>query len=331
MLNIINEIPKELIDCHIKDIGSILSGPTLLHIKGAKSNPLMISTLLHGNETTSFYVLQKLLADFIKESPKRDVIIFIGNVEAASLGLRQIKDQVDFNRIWRKGDSLEHKMAKQILQYVTSKDPFANIDIHNNTGNNPFYACINKIESSFLQLASLFSKRVVYFTEPSEVESMAFSYFCPSLTIEAGKSGHPDSVDEVYRFIKKVLTLDSIELDSTSKGLAVYHTVARLMVNVDAKLQFKETLDDCDIALVSDIETLNFQTVDPGFEFAKVKNLGDIKVVDNNNNDITDIFFRNHNNTFISTQAFIPSMLTKDIDIIKSDCLGYIMEKILSV
>lgn len=259
------------------------------------------------------------------------MIIFIGNVKAASLGLRQIKNQKDFNRIWKKGDSLENKMAMQIVDYVSSRGPFANIDIHNNSGNNPFYACINKIESSFLQLASLFSKRVVYFTEPSEVESMAFSNFCPSLTIEAGKSGHPDSVEEVYTFIKKLLTLDSIELDSTSKGLAVYHTVARLMVNKESKIHFNNSLDSCDISFIPEIETLNFQTVIPGFEFAKISNPKDIVVIDNNNNDITEIFFRVQNNTLVTTQAFIPSMLTKNEEIIKTDCLGYIMEKILSV
>lgn len=331
MLNIINEIPKALLDCELCEIATVLNGPTLIHIKGQESTPLMISTLLHGNETTSFYVLQKLLKDFIKEMPKRDVIIFVGNVEAASVGLRQIKNQKDFNRIWKKGESLENIMAMQIVDYVSSRAPFANIDIHNNSGNNPFYACINKIESSFLQLASLFSKKVVYFTEPSEVESMAFSQFCPSLTIEAGKSGHPDSVLEVYNFIKKVLTLDNIELDATSKGLSVYHTVARLKVKKESTILFHNSLDSCDISFVPDIEKLNFQTVNPGFEFAKVSDPEDIKVMDNNNNDITDIFFRVQNKSLITTQAFIPSMLTKDEEIIKTDCLGYIMEKILSV
>lgn len=331
MLNIIHNIPKALINCDIRDINKVLETPTLIHIKGEKPNPLMISTLLHGNETTSFYVLQKLLKDFDEKIPQRDVIIFVGNVEAASLGLRQIEGEKDFNRIWKKADCLENKMAMQIVEYVSSKKPFANIDIHNNSGNNPFYACINKIDSSFLQLASLFSKRVVYFTEPSEVESMAFSHYCPSLTIEAGKSGHPDSITEVYLFITKVLELDSIELDKRSKGLAVYHTIARLKIKKDSSIDFDNTSNKNDISFVSHLESFNFSSINPGFEFAKVSGSDEIRVVDNNDKDITDIFFKYEEGRLITMQSFIPSMLTKNKDIIKSDCLGYVMEKILSV
>ncbi len=330
MLNIIHDIPEELITCELKDINNVLSGPTLLHIKGKIKSPLIISTLLHGNETTSFYVLQKLLEDFKENIPQRDVILFIGNIEAASLGLRQVKGKVDYNRIWKKGESAENKMAMDVIDYVKELKPFANIDIHNNTGANPFYACINKIENSFLQLASLFSKRVVYFTEPSEVQSMAFSNICPSVTIEAGQSGQDNSVEEVYTFIQNVLKQNSLCLDSSSKGLTVFHTVARIKIDKFAKVDFHFENGSSDISFISDIESLNFKLISPGTKFALESNKV-FKIVDNNQNDITDIFFRTQDKQLITAQGFIPSMLTKDIDIIKSDCLGYIMEKILSI
>jgi len=331
MLNIIKHIPKELIDCDISDLNHILKGPTLIHIEGIEKEPLLISTLLHGNETTSFFVLQKLLKDFEDKKPQRDIIFFVGNTMAASQGLRQLPGQIDYNRIWKKGDAPEYKMAQEIYNYVSEFRPFANIDLHNNTGNNPYYACVNKIDSKFLKLASLFSKKIVYFTEPSEVESMMFSKLCPSVTIEAGIAGREEATIEVYNYIHKVLELKDFIITSENKGLNVYHTIARIVVDQKMKVDFNNSLDNAEISFLKDIDDLNFSMVMPGQSIGKVINESAIKVVDNNKKDITPIFLKIEDNNIIAEQSFIPSMFTKNVEVMKSDCLGYVMEKILSV
>ena len=38
---------------------------------------------------------------------------------------------------------------------------FASIDVHNNTGLNPHYACVNVIDNRFLHLAAMFGRTVV--------------------------------------------------------------------------------------------------------------------------------------------------------------------------
>ena len=52
---------------------------------------------------------------------------------------------------------------------------FASIDIHNNTGLNPHYGCVNRLDPPFLHLATLFSRIVVYFKRPLGVQSAAFA------------------------------------------------------------------------------------------------------------------------------------------------------------
>ena len=316
MLNIIKHIPKELIDCDIKDLNHILKGPTLIHIEGLQKEPLFISTLLHGNETTSFFVLQKLLKDFKSNKPQRDVIFFVGNTMAASQGLRQIPGQIDYNRIWTKGEAPEYKMAQEIFKYVEELKPFANIDLHNNTGNNPYYACVNKIDSNF--------------TEPAEVESMLFSKLCPSVTVEAGIAGRPEATQEVYSFIHRVLELKDFIITAENKGLNVYHTIARIIVDQKAKVDFN-SLENAEISFLQNIDDLNFTMIFPGQSIGKVIDESAIRVVDNNKKDITQIFLKVENNNIIAEQNFIPSMFTKNIEVMKSDCLGYVMEKILSV
>ena len=93
-----DSLPDGFLSADPQYLLDIFSGPALIHLKGEKSQPLFISTLLHGNEVTGFAALQEILKKY-KTLP-RDLLIFIGNVEAASYNVRTLKHQRDFNRIW---------------------------------------------------------------------------------------------------------------------------------------------------------------------------------------------------------------------------------------
>ena len=54
---------------------------------------------------------------------------------------------------------------------VSREAPYASIDIHNNTGNNPHYACVTSLNDRDLHLARLFSRTIVYFKKPVGVQT----------------------------------------------------------------------------------------------------------------------------------------------------------------
>jgi hypothetical protein len=58
------EIPDRLMEVLPEDLYRILPGPTLIHLPGEKPEPLLISILLHGNETTGFLAVQSLLQQY---------------------------------------------------------------------------------------------------------------------------------------------------------------------------------------------------------------------------------------------------------------------------
>jgi hypothetical protein len=70
-------------------------------------------------------------------------------------------------------------MAQTIVDIMIEKQLFASIDIHNNTGLNPHYSCINKLAPQFFQLATLFGRFVVYFTRPKGVQASVSLSFVP--------------------------------------------------------------------------------------------------------------------------------------------------------
>ena len=192
MLNETDILPDGLLEAKTTDLHELLGAPTLIHLQGERKEPLFISTLLHGNETTGFYAIQRLLKEYQGKALPRSVSLFIGNVEAAAADQRRLDHQPDYNRIWpgsHHDDCAEKDMMKTVFNIMRKRKTFASIDIHNNTGYNPHYACVNILNPHCIQLAGMFGNTVVYFTSPKGVQSAAFSDFCPAVVLECGQSG----------------------------------------------------------------------------------------------------------------------------------------------
>ena len=331
-LKILNEVPSKLYTCKVTEVHEVLGGPTIIHLKGKLTKPIFLSALLHGNETTSFDVLSQVLNKYKNEELPRDLIIFIGNTLAAVEGMRHLPGQPDYNRIWQigEGDTPEHEMAAKVTAYVKEHKPFASIDIHNNTGKNPLYGCVNSTEPEFMALASHFGSNTVYFTEPHNVQSMGFCTFCTAITIEAGLPSEPRGVVAAFEFFDKIFHMDKITMNPERSEFEIYHTIARLKVDERARIDFEDQGDgDSDLSFIPEFDSQNFKVVKKQTHLGHAKNLKCIRVEDNNGRDLTNDFFKIEGSALVTNRTFIPSMFTKDIYVMKEDCLGYIMEVII--
>jgi len=95
-----NEYPLDLLEIPISKICNVLKKPTLIHLSGKREPAFFAALLLHGNEHTGFFALQKLLKKYENKTLPRSFSFFIGNVEAAPKNLRFLPHQRDYNRIW---------------------------------------------------------------------------------------------------------------------------------------------------------------------------------------------------------------------------------------
>ncbi|MFN2309937.1 MAG: M14 family metallopeptidase, partial [Gammaproteobacteria bacterium] len=192
MLNILESPPAGLLDAEPTELLQLLGGPSLLHLPGRRAEPLFVSVLLHGNEDTGYFAVRELLRRFRDTPLPRALSIFFGNVRAAAVGLRRLDDQPDYNRVWpgsEAPETPEHGLMARVVDALEQRRVFASVDVHNNTGINPHYACVNRVDHRYLHLATLFGRTVVYFTRPRGVQSLSFSRLCPAVTIECGQPG----------------------------------------------------------------------------------------------------------------------------------------------
>ncbi|MCB1756036.1 MAG: succinylglutamate desuccinylase/aspartoacylase family protein, partial [Gammaproteobacteria bacterium] len=304
---------------------------TLFHLdqRAGGRERLFVSILLHGNETAGLLAMQSLLADpdFLLSRP---LSLFVGNIEAAKAAVRRLPGQIDFNRCWPGGqasDTPEGNLMGQLVDEMARHKVFASIDIHNNTGDNPHYGCINRLDERYIHLASLFSDQVVYFIRPTGVQSMAFAELCPAVTLECGSIGDLDGAEHAARFVRKVMQLDSLEVREPFRAdLCVYHTVAQIRVPPDKSFSFDGSR--ADIMFRDGFETTNFRTLESGEQLARLSDQQGLPVlaIDENGRDMSDRYFDNENGRLVLKTTVIPSMLTSNETAIRQDCLAYFME-----
>lgn len=337
MLTVLDAIPPGLLDSDASDLHRILPGPTLIHLKGRRQRPLFISVLLHGNETTGLLALQQLLSSLQGQELPRSLSIFIGNVQAARYGLRRLDGQTDFNRIWRGGPDPEHDIARQVLEQMQARDVFACIDVHNNTGLNPHYACINRLDPEFLQLARLFSRTVVYFIRPNTVLSLAFAALCPAVTVECGQPGQAHGTEHVLEFLQAALQLSELPPHPPAdKDLDLFHTVATVTIPetvnfgfADSEHSHDQPQPGVDLCLAARLDHLNFRELPAGTRIATVLQAehARIQAWDEHGREQTTRYFETRDGELCTTRPVMPSMFTLDERVIRQDCLGYLMER----
>jgi len=330
-LTILDRLPAGLLELDAGELHRLLPGPTLVHLPGRRPEVLFVSVLLHGNEDTGWLAVREVLRKFQSQPLPRSMSLFIGNVAAARERARRLEGQHDYNRIWpgtENPDCPECDMATEIVEEMRKRPLFASLDIHNNTGLNPHYACVNRLEPEFLHLATLFSRTVVYFTRPVGVQSAAFAQFCPAVTLECGKPGMAHGTEHAAGFVEACLHLSEFPRHSVAPhDLDLYHTVATVKVPEDVDFGFDGRGDH--IRFQPDLDHFNFRELPIGTVWGAVSGRegGYLHVVDEDGRDVSQSFFDCRQGEISLRKRLMPAMLTKDGTVIRQDCLCYLMER----
>lgn len=336
MLTVLDHLPDGFFEVSAKTLHTIVPGPTMIHLKGAREPELFVAVLQHGNETAGFDAIQNLLRKTTYGGGDlplpRSMSLFLSNVEAAAKGLRFLPGHPDFNRIWPGGPidtTPEHAIMEEVTAIMRTRNPFASIDIHATTGLNPHYACVNGLDAKSLHLASFFSRTVVYFLLPRGVQSITFCDFCPAVTLECGKVGDKSGADHAEDYVWAILRMaDFPAHDVAPHDVNLYHTVGRVTVRDNVSFGFGDA--PYDIRFVDHLDHYNFTELPEGTILGRIRHENGpvVEVRDEDGKDITSTYFEVSDGLLKTRAQVMPSMLTKDEKIIRSDCLCYVMERL---
>jgi len=332
MLTTRHDLPEGFLETSARDLHRLLPGPTLVHLPGRREEPLFVCVLLHGNEDTGLKALQLLLRRMAGQELPRALSVFIGNVQAAAAGLRRFDHQPDYNRVWPGADTdglPEHAMMREVVAAMGARRVFASIDVHNNTGLNPHYACVTTLAQPFLHLATLFSRIVVLFRRPLGVQATAMAALCPAVTVECGKPGNTAGEEHAAQFLEAALRLDHFPAHPVpAHDVDIYHTVGTVKVPGEVSFRFGEHA--ADLRLDPDLDHMNFRDLPPGTRFGQVANgcATPLHVWNEDGAQVADLYFGRRGEELQTLRPVMPAMLTLDERIIRQDCLCYLMERI---
>lgn len=334
-LNRSGDLPDQLLGIAANELWQHLPGPTLFEIPGRDPRPLFVSVLLHGNENTGWTAVQNVLRHHLQTGHPlaRRMLLFVGNIAAAKENLRTLDTQTDYNRSWpgtRYPEAPEAAMMRDLVEIVAAERPFAAIDIHNNTGNNPHYACVNRLEEHHLHLARLFSRTVVFFTRPVGVQSAAMAKVCPAVTVECGLPGSASAAEHAAEFVEAALSLNAFpEHPVPEHDLDLLQTAVIVRVPPDASFSYDDT--DADFRFLHDLDRLNFSELPPGTMLGRLGGKKDrrLAVVPGGEFDIEpEGYIAYADGEIRLAKGAIPAMLTRDPRAVRLDCLGYLMHRI---
>ncbi len=331
-LHVIEQVPRGLLEAPATRLHEVLPGPTLMHLPGRRAEPLFVSVLLHGDETGGLRAIQRVLAEHRDRALPRALSVFFGNVHAGRAGVRRLEDQADFNRAWpgSEGDTgTVGALLAEVLEAMRLRRPFASIDLHNNTGRNPYFACVTRTDNVTLQLASLFSRTVVVFRRPLGTQASAFSALCPAVACECGQSIDELGVAHAAEFVAGALHLAQLPVHPVGKGdLHLFHSVARVRV-ADA-VTFSFDGSPAALRFGEDLEWFNFRELAPGTVLAQCAPGTDVclEVRDEHDRDVASIYLEREAGCVQLRRGVMPAMLTRDARAVRLDCLCYFMERL---
>lgn len=324
-LDRVDGLPDRLLDLAPRDVRAAFPNPTLVRVAGRAPEPVFVSALLHGDETTSFFVLQNIARRVASRMPARSLLIFVGNVDAAEAGVRRLPDQPDFNRVWAGGEGEAVARAAAVTAEARAAGVVASIDIHNTSGTNPLYGCVSSLAPEHVNLAALFTRRVIVYDNPPTTQSIAFSKFCPATTIECGQPGNAEGVARATDFVFDVLNARTLT-SARPADVEAYRTVGRIVVEPDAGFAYGAPAD---VEFAADLDHLNFTDLDAGAPLARARGgRAGLRVFDEAGRDVTARFLAIDDGVIRLARPATPSMLTTNAAIARMDCLGYLMERI---
>ncbi len=333
-LQIAHELPEGIESLPAEALYKVLAGPTLFEMRGQRDPALFVSVLLHGDEVGGWEAVRRLIKRLRGSPPARSLNLFVGNVRAARASVRHLPDQPDFNRVW--DGRIDHPLAETarlVTGHMRARGCFAGLDLHNNSGVNPCHVCIAKRDSHTLRLGSLFSPLTVLVDFPRSIQSAAFADFCPSVTLEAGRTGDLQGVSRILDTLESLLPLESLDdiamPDEVSASL--YATVARIELDKQASFAFEgraHSGTSPDMVLSAHLESRNFETLPKGTLFARLSRTGEPPLVITSQHGRLNMrdWFEVREDALVLARDLVFSMYTTNRESVRQDCLCYVMQ-----
>jgi hypothetical protein len=334
---------KALLEGSDEDVLVSLAGkPALMRIPAAGTAPIpaarLIACLMHGNEPSGYRAILEVLRR--GERFPFDLWVLIGNVRAATqdgwYAHRYLDDQEDFNRVWDVGPTTTRmrRCAAEILAELRLASLEAAIDLHNNSGQNPYYAILPAPSEPGLRLAALCADTMLQWRLRAFTLMEALTDLCPTVAVECGLPHLPKGTafasDVIHRFLAAEGFAASHADDA--RPPRIVEMQHRVTVRPEVTFGFGGVVDEeTDLVILPGLDGYNFEVLPAEHTIGHI-DVGaamPLCVTDMSRVDVTDRYFRTTpDGRVITTEDVTPVMMTTTVVQTRRDCLFYISRRV---
>jgi hypothetical protein len=312
-----------------------LGRPALICIPGSDRVPRarVVSCLLHGNEDSGYRAVLEMLRAGARFP--FDLWVFIGNVRAAShegwFAHRFLDDQEDFNRVWGLAapTTRMRRCADAVLDELRGTDLEAAVDLHNNTGQNPFYTVVPRPGYETLTLAATCADTALLWGLRAHTLMEELSPRCPAVAIECSLPARRTSTLFAASALERFLAARTFDDERRPRHL--FEMRFRVTVRPEVPFAFGGTLtDDLDLILTPGLDGYNFGMLLAGTELGRIHPGAAVplEVTGMAGEDATDRFLTARaDGRVVVTEDVTPAMMVTTVVQTRRDCLFYIVRR----
>ncbi|MGH3443029.1 MAG: hypothetical protein ACRDUY_13495 [Nitriliruptorales bacterium] len=324
-------LPDRLLDLDDVALLEELAAPTLVRVPGTgDERPRAIACLLHGDEDTGYRAVLKVLRR--SRTYPFDLFAVIGNVRAALAdgGFRHrfLDDQEDFNRVWGREPTTPQRLAADgMLAELREAKVGALVDVHNNSGTNPYYAIVTELREEPINLATLFTTTLLHWELGNGTMMEALGDLCPAIAVECGLPGRRDSLAFAVDGLRRFLGAPPSSETTLERDYDLYGDMRKVMVRPGVRFAFGgEVGDGVDFVVDQDADAHNFRPVPAGHVLGRVApgTPTPLLVEGPAHEDITADHVAVVGDTVVLTRPTTPVMMTRTADAARKDCLFYL-------
>lgn len=325
-----------LLDASDEEVLLRLEGrPALVHLPGVHAGEArVVACLLHGNEDSGYRAVLSMLRER-REAPY-DLWVLIGNVRAASqdgwFAHRHLDDQEDFNRVWGLAPATTRmrRCAAEILDVLLAQPLGAAIDLHNNTGQNPFYAVLPQVSPEALSLAATCADIGLVWSQRSHTLMEQLLVRCPAIALECGIPGIEAHAVFAREALDRFLSRPSFA-DVGDRPDAMFEIRHRVTVRPEVPFAFGGVLTEAlDFVLMPGLDGHNFGMLLAGEEMGHVHpgTAMPLCAVDAHGVDASDRYFTvTRDGRVLVREDLTPVMMTTTVVQTRRDCLFYVARR----
>ncbi|WP_461481755.1 M14 family metallopeptidase [Porticoccus sp.] len=323
----------------VEDFLRELSAPTLIRLDGRDgSRCRFVVTLLHGNEPSGLKAIHQLLRDEFQ--PQVTTLLAIVSVAAAlaepGFSHRFLNCQRDMNRLFGPPfDGEQGQLARALLELIREHAPEAVIDLHNTSGDGPAFAVCAAEHNCFLELAALFTHRLVVTDIRLGALMEVSDLGCPILTVECGGAAQVLSDHIALQGLQRFMGAENLAQvdEGIREGMLemdIYRHPVRLELLEGASLCYADQpRPGMDITLPLHIDRRNFGVARPGSPLAWLgaRGLDALRLVDALGNNVIEQYFVAREGKLYPAITLKLFMVTTSPLIAVSDCLLYAVKE----